>query len=191
VRTTGATLSTTGAKLSTTGAMLLCLLAALIAWRTAAANPLPESGELLCERAYLGECNYSDDVSGLQFVWQSDWPVRRLKIHTSTGPAARARQRDALRWISLEYVPDDEGQAEVSLFRVAVLQRADWLAQSARPWPTAGVEVATNPIYVAVAFVPPANPYPPGSRDADIFDALLPGFAQISRIVRFPSSLRR
>ena len=169
----------------------MCLFAALTGWRTAAANPLPESGELLCERAYLGECNYSDDVSGLQFVWQSDWPVRRLKIYTSTGPAARARQRDALRWISLEYVPDDEGQAEVSLFRVAVLQRADWLAQSARPWPSTGVEVATNPVYVAVAFVQPVNPYPPGSRDADIFDALLPGFAQISRIVRFPSSLRR
>jgi hypothetical protein len=31
------------------------------------------------------------------------------------------------------------------------------------------------------------NPYPAGSRDAEIYEALAPDFAQISRIVLFPS----
>ena len=72
--------------------------------------------------------------------------------------------------------PDDEGQPEVLLVSIAVLRSSDWLVQSAQAGPTDGVEVATARDHVAVATVPIANPYPPGSRDADIFDALTPTY---------------
>lgn len=170
---------------------VLCIVAALSGWSTAAANPLPDGGEFACERAYLGECDYVDRASGLLFIWPTDWPVRRLRLDTVTGPAASARQSDALRWLAVEYLPDDAAQPEVSLFHVAVLRRADWVVQSSRASTMAsGVEVATNRFYVAVASVPPANPYPPGSRDAEIFEALLPTYADISRIVRLPATQR-
>ena len=112
--------------------------------------------------------------------------MRRLRLVTETGPQARARQRDAIRWLAIQYRPDDDAQPEAPLFRVAVLRRSDWLQLSARSMPVDGVEVATGRDHVAVATLQPANPYPPGSRDAEIFQALTPSFAEISRIVRFP-----
>jgi hypothetical protein len=170
---------------------LLAMAAALGAQSAGASNPLPDSGELTCLRAYLGECNYTDPASGLVFTWPNDWPVRRLKIVTETGPAARARQRDAIRWLSIEYLPDDAGNIETSLFQLAVLRRSDWVTQSGQPAPPASIEVATGKTLVAVATVPPSNPYPAGTRDADIFDALLPAPVDISRIVRFPSRSKK
>jgi hypothetical protein len=167
---------------------IACLLAAVVGSHTATAEPLPESGELLCSSAHLGNCDFTDNLSGLQLLWPRDWPSRRLKVDTVTGPAANSRQRDALRWISVEYLPDDAAQPEVSLVRVAVLRRQDWLAVARRPVPPAEVEVGTNHTYVAVATVLPQNPYPPGSLDAEIYDALVPSFAEVSRIVRFPST---
>lgn len=163
---------------------------ALAGSELAAAGALPDSGELLCLSTVLGECDYIDRASGLLFRWPSDWPSRRLKLVTESGPAARARQRDAIRWIAIEYVPDDAALPEASLFRVAVLRRPDWLAQAAQSRPADGVEVAASSEHVAVASLPQANPYPPGSRDADIFDALTPSFAEISWIVRFPAQRR-
>jgi len=168
----------------------LCFLAALADGSSAAANTLPDGGEFACERAYLGECDYVDRASGLLFTWPTDWPLRRLRLDTVTGPAASARQSDALRWLAVEYLPDDAAQPEVPLFHIALLRRADWVVQSSRSSMASAVEVATNSIYVAVASVPPANPYPPGSRDAEIFDALLPTYADISRIVRLPATQR-
>jgi hypothetical protein len=154
----------------------------------AAATDLPESGELVCLRAAVGECDYRDRMSGLLLRWPNDWPVRRLRIVTESGPRARARQLDAIRWIAIEYVPDDSDQPQVSLFRVAVLRRLEWLRLSAQPVPTGAVEVAADEQHFAVASLEATNPYPPGSRDADIFDALMPGFEQISRMLSFPEA---
>lgn len=159
-----------------------------IAALSAAATDLPDSGEYACLRAALGECDFEDRATGLRMHWPIGWPARRLKIVTETGPSARARQRAAIRWIAVEYMPDDSGQPEASLVRIAVLRRADWLVLSAQPAPPAAVEVATGREHVAVASVQEANPYPPGSRDADIFDALTPGFEEISLLVRFPAT---
>jgi hypothetical protein len=156
----------------------------------ALATDLPDSGELLCLRAAVGECDYVDQLTGLRLHWPTDWPVRRLKLVTETGPAARSRQRAAIRWIAIEYMPDDTDQPQVSLFRLAVLRRSDWFELSAQPVPAGVVEVATGSHHVAVAALQPGNPYPHGSRDADIFDALTPGFAQISRLVSFPERRR-
>lgn len=170
---------------------MLAVAAALAAQSASASNPLPDSGELTCLRAYLDECTYTDPASGLVFSWPIDWPVGRLKIVTETGPAARARQRDAIRWLSIEYLPEDAANIETSLFQLTVLRRADWLTLSAQPAPPASVEVATGITLVAVATVPPANPYPADTRDADIFDALLQAPVDISRIVRFPSRSKK
>jgi hypothetical protein len=166
--------------------VLLAAAVALAVQSAGASTPLPESGELTCLRAFLEECTYADPASGLVVSLPIDWPVRRLKILTETGPAARARQRDAIRWLSIEYLPDDAANPEASLFQLTVLRRSDWVTQSGRPAPPSGVEVANGPDVVAVATLPPANPYPPGTRDADIFDALLPTAVDISRNVQFP-----
>lgn len=147
-----------------------------------AASP-QDAGDFLCERVVVGACTYSDRATRLRFHWPNDWPSSRLRLVTVTGPEARARQRDAIRWIEIDYVPDDATQPEASLFSVAVLRRSDWLSQSAQPGSVRGVEVATGRDHVAVATLEPMNPYPPGSRDADIFEALMPSLADISRIV--------
>lgn len=150
------------------------------------AGELPPSGELSCRDRAMGECNYRDASSGLLLQWPTDWPVRRLKLVTETGPVARSRHRDATRWVSVEYLPDDPALPEVPLFHLAVLHLADWVAQSTNAQMPAGVEVATGRDHVAVASSQSASPFPPGSRDADIYDALRPGPAEISLIVRFP-----
>jgi hypothetical protein len=152
-----------------------------------ATTPLPPSGELTCERAAIGECDFRDPMSRFAFDWPSDWPARRLKVVTETGPRARARQLDAVRWISVEYVPDDPTQPETSLLQVTVLERADWITQWSRrnAVVAAGVEVASGGKFVAIAWTQASNPYPPESRDADIFEALRPTAADVSRLVRF------
>ena len=167
---------------------LLLPLALLPATAGHASTPLPASGELTCERGALGDCDFRDLESGLHFVWPNDWPVRRLELVTETGPPARARQRDAMRWIAIEYLPDDPTQPESTLLWVAVLPRVDWIAQSGqlRVTPASGVEVASSAMYVAVAGVSTVNPYPFESRDAEIFDALRPNFEEVSLFVRFP-----
>ncbi len=165
--------------------LALALVVVLAAGDARAASLMPASGELACQTTALGECDFRDPATGLQFAWPSDWPVRRLRLVTESGPSANARQQDAARWMSLEYLPDDPAQPEVPLFQVAVLQRADWIRQSTQSRLATSIEVATGKEYVAVASLQPVNPYPPGSRDADIFDALQPSLAEISRLVRF------
>lgn len=164
---------------------VLLLLSAAVESR--AAGVLPDSGELTCQRAALDECTYVDGSSGLVLRWPNDWPVRRLKLVTETGPAARSRQPDALRWIAIDYLPDDPASPETSLLHVVVLPTSDWIAQSQRPVPTFRVEIATGPRVVAIASAPETNPYPPGSRDADIYAALQPTPEQLSLIVQFPA----
>jgi hypothetical protein len=156
---------------------------------SAATELLPMSGEVFCERRGPTGCRYLDVETGLSIAWPSDWPVRRLKLLTESGPPANARHRDAVRWVSLEYVPDDPAQPEVSLLTVAVLKRADWIRQSAqaRGSSNTGIEVATGEDYVAVAVLARAHPYPPDSRDADIFQALTPRIEEVSRVVHLPS----
>jgi len=174
-----------------TACLILIAVAVLARGSPVAADALPDSGELSCMGAAGGACNYTDRASGLQFHWPTDWPVRRLKLVTQTGQEARGRYRDAIRWIAVAYQPDDENQPEVPLVSIAVLRSSDWLVQSAQAGPTDGVEVATARDHVAVATVPIANPYPPGSRDAEIFDALTPTYAEVSRIVQLPVIRRR
>lgn len=169
-------------------ALLVLLVSAAFEGR--AAGVLPESGELTCQRAALDECTYVDRHSGLVLQWPHDWPVRRLKLVTETGPAARSRQPDALRWIAIDYLPDDPASPETSLLHIAILPKSDWIAQSQQPVPTARVEIATGPRLVAIASAPETNPYPPGSRDADIYAALQPTPEQLSLIVRFPTGER-
>ena len=164
-------------------------LALLLAMDGHASTPLPASGALNCERTAVDRCDFIDRESGLHFAWPSDWPERRLVLVTEDGPPARARQRDATRWIAIEYLPDDPDQPQVTLIWVAVLPRADWIAQSGQLRVTAaasGVEVATSTRYVAVAGVAAVNPYPFESRDAEIFDALRPSLAELSLFVQFP-----
>lgn len=174
-----------------TTCLILVAVAGLARGSPVDADVLPDSGELSCMGAAGGACNYTDRDSGLLFRWPTDWPVRRLKLVTETGPEARGRHRDAIRWIAVAYQPDDEGQPEVPLVSIAVLRSSDWLVQSAQGGPSGGVEVATARDHVAVATMPIANPYPPGSRDAEIFDALTPTYAEISRIVQLPVRDRR
>lgn len=167
---------------------LLLPLATLPALAGHASTPLPVSGELNCERTAVDRCDFRDPESGLHFAWPNDWPARRLLLVTETGPPARARQRDATRWIAIEYLPDDPTQPQTTLIWVAVVPWVDWIAQSGRPnvAPTPGVEVATSPRFVAVAAVAAVNPYPFESRDAAIFDALRPSLREVSLFVQFP-----
>ena len=152
---------------------------------TETTTTLAASGEQSCQRGAVDTCRFADPTTGLRLAWPNDWPVRRLKLLTDSGPAAHARQTGAVRWISLEYVPDDPAQPEASVFHLAVLERRDWIAQSNASRSPRDVEVATGRVHVAVAFVQTGNPYPLDSRDADIFDALRPTLAEISRIVWF------
>jgi hypothetical protein len=178
---------------TTTRTIAAAALALLAPSLVGATTPLPPDGELTCERAAIGECDFRDPTSRFAFDWPSDWPARRLKVVTETGPRARARQLDAVRWISVEYVPDDPTQPETSLLQVTVLERADWIAQWSRRngVVAAGVEVASGGHFVAIAWTQASNPYPPESRDADIFDALRPTAADVSRLVRFVAAAPR
>jgi hypothetical protein len=145
---------------------------------------LPASGEFSCVNVHLGDCDLDDVTTGMLFTWPRDWPTRRLNVVTESGPPANARQHDAVRWVAFQYLPDDPAEPAVLLFEVSVLRRTDWIVQSMTAQLPANIEVATGKDYVAVASRQAVNPYPPGTRDADIFDALQPSIAEISRIVR-------
>ena len=158
-----------------------------------AATPLPLSGEFICVLAAVGDCDFHDPASRLVFAWPADWPGRRLKLLTETGPRARAQRPGALRSILVEYVPDDPAQPQVALLQVTVLERAEWIGQwtRARAIAPGDVEVASSWNFVAVAWVHAGNPYPPESRDADIWDALRPTAADVSGLVHLADATIR
>jgi hypothetical protein len=147
---------------------------------------LPQSGQLDCDDLRLESCEYFDPVSGLRVRLPRDWPMRRLRVSTETGPAASVRQPDAERWVVIDYVPEEPANPEVSLFSAAVLPRAAWLRLAARPEPAPGTEVASSPTRMVVAAQGRTNPYPPDSRDAQIYDALIPSLEELSLIFTLP-----
>lgn len=162
-------------------ALILSLVA--IAPTALAAETLPPSGELGCDDLRLDSCEFFDAVSGLRLRLPRDWPMRRLRVSTETGPSAGVRQRYAERWVVIDYVPEEPSNPEASLFHAAVMPRAAWLRLSAGPDPAPGIEVATSPSLAVVAAQGRTNPYPPDSRDAQIYEALIPTLEEISLIL--------
>lgn len=154
-----------------------------IAGIACAADVLPASGELGCDDTRLESCEFYDPASGLRVKLPIDWPMRRLRVSTESGPAAGARQRHAERWVVIDYLPEEPANPEASLFYAAVMPRTAWLRLSDAPAPVPGTEVATSRTLAVVAARGPVNPYPPDSRDAQIFDALVPSLEEISLIL--------
>ena len=148
-----------------------------------AVEALPPSGELDCSDARLEICEFFDAASGLRLRLPQDWPMRRLRVSTETGPSAGVRQAYAERWVVIDYVPEEPANPEVSLFQAAVLPRSAWLRLSASSEPVAGTEVASSPSLMVVAAQSHTNPYPPDSRDAQIYEALIPTLEEISLIL--------
>lgn len=167
-------------------AMVLVLAAAvaLIAFApiARAAEVLPASGELGCDDLRRNACEFFDPSSGLAVRLPRDWPLRRLRLRTETGPSAGVRQQFAERWVVIDYVPEEPSNPEASLFHAVVLPRTAWLRLSARAASPAGTEVASSPSRAVIAAQDRTNPYPPDSRDAQIFDALIPTLEEISLI---------
>jgi hypothetical protein len=160
-----------------------------VAVTAGAAEVLPASGDLGCDDTQLGPCEFFDAATGLQLRLPHDWPMRRLRVSTVTGPSAGVRQPHAERWVVVEYLPEEPANPEASLFHAAVLPRTAWLEMSASTDPAPGVEVASSPSLAVVAEQAHANPYPPDSRDAQIYEALIPTLEEISLILTLPAAL--
>lgn len=154
-----------------------------IASAASAVEALPPSGELGCDDAGLETCEFFDPASGLRLRLPQDWPMRRLRVSTETGPSAGVRQRFAERWVVIDYVPEEPANPEASLFCAAVIPRAAWLRLSSSPEPAPGTEVASSPSLTVIAAQGSTNPYPPDSRDAQIYEALIPSLEEISLIL--------
>jgi hypothetical protein len=148
-----------------------------------AVEALPASGELGCDDYGVAACEYFDPASGLRVKLPLDWPMRRLRVSTETGPAAGVRQPHAERLVVIDYLPEEPANPEFSLFQAVVLPRPAWQQLSAHPGPAPGIEVATSRTRAVVASRGQVNPYPPDSRDAQIFEALLPSLEEISLIL--------
>ena len=121
-----------------------------IASAASAVEALPPSGELGCDDAGLEACEFFDPASGLRVRLPQDWPMRRLRVSTETGPSAWVRQRFAERWVVIDYVPEEPANPEVSLFYAAVIPRAACCAVL-EPEPAPGTEVASSPSLTVIA----------------------------------------
>jgi hypothetical protein len=148
-----------------------------------AVDALPASGELACDDLRLERCEFFDPASGLAVRLPQDWPMRRLRVSTETGPPASVRQPYAERWVVIDYVPEEPANPEASLFEAAVVPRAAWLRLAGTAEQAPGTEVASSPSRMVIAAQGHDNPYPPGSRDAEIYDALIPSLEEISLIL--------
>jgi hypothetical protein len=148
-----------------------------------AGDALPASGELDCDDRRIERCEYFDAASGLAVRLPQDWPMRRLRVSTETGPSASVRQPYAERWVVIDYVPEEPANPEVSLFQAAVIPRAAWLRIAGAAEAAPGTEVASSASRMVIAAPGRTNPYPPGSRDAEIYDALIPSLEEISLIL--------
>jgi hypothetical protein len=151
------------------------------------AGDLPASGELGCEESARAACDFFDPASGLRIKVPADWPMRRLRLTTETGPAAGSHERFAERWVSIDYLPEEPANPESSLLQAAVLPWFTWQRLSAQTIALPGVEVAASRTRVVVAETARSNPYPPDSRDAQIFDALMPSLEEVSLILTLRS----
>jgi hypothetical protein len=148
-----------------------------------AVEALPPSGQLDCDDARLESCEFLDPASGLRVRLPRDWPMRRLRVSTETGPPAWVRQQFAERWVVIDYVPEEPANPEASLFYAAVIPRAAWLRLSSSAQPAPGTEVASSASLTVIAAQGRTNPYPPDSRDAQIYEALIPSLEEISLIL--------
>ena len=150
---------------------------------SAGADGLPVSGVLPCGDKGVEPCVYSDRESGLELRIPIDWPTRHLQVVTDSGPGANARQKAAQRWFAFEYVPVEPSYPQVALFELVVFSRADWYRIAVESAPLPGIEVAATRAHTFVAALSQANPYPPESRDGQIYAALLPNLESVSLIV--------
>ena len=88
-----------------------------------AVDTLPASGELDCDDLRLERCEFYDPASGLSVRLPRDWPMRRLRVSTETGPPASVRQPYAERWVVIDYIPEEPANPEV--LRLAAKYESD------------------------------------------------------------------
>ena len=74
---------------------LLLPLALLPALEGHASAPLPASGELTCESAALGRCDFRDPESGLEFAWPTVVDRIEAVYRAAAGRGTRAKRGSA------------------------------------------------------------------------------------------------
>ena len=159
--------------------MVFATVAGMPVCGTGRADSLPARGDLACEDGRHAPCVYVDRALGLQFEPPIDWPMRRLRMTTEVDPRTR-RFGGAIRTIEVDYVPEDDASPPATLFRALVYELPVWCELSARLSFPSGYEIASSRTHAVVVTLAVPNPYPPESRDAQIFDALEPAPEQLS-----------
>lgn len=85
-----------------------------------------------------------------------------------------------------QYLPSDSTMRREALLVVAVYDSAAWRTVRAEDGPPPGDSVAARHGRVYVVALPQSNPFPGGTPDAAVFDALRLKPAEVASLVRLP-----
>jgi hypothetical protein len=113
---------------------------------------------------------YDDQAAGFTLTFPPSWHDR-YDVDARSGPIAAAQWPLTGHAIAFIYKPVEPDQPQVALVTVLVYHHADW-DRIAAGQDLPGTVVAEQGDDVYVAAVAQANPFPPGSRDAQNFDAM-------------------
>ncbi len=111
-------------------------------------------------------------AAGVRFDPPSTWSSKNYRVESKSGPLASAEQDGAEHLVIVHYRPDQPGNREASLCRIAVFPRAEWARIETDDGPPIGTVVDSLNAWVYVAQLPQSNPYPDASLDAEQFDAM-------------------
>jgi len=120
---------------------------------------------------------YDHQAAGFTLTFPTSWHGR-YDVDARSGPIAAARWPLAMHAITFLYTPVEPDEPQTPLVTVLVYRRAGWNQIAPGPEPP-GVVVAEQGDDVYVAAVAESNPFPPGSRDGQNFDAMRLTAAQV------------
>lgn len=115
---------------------------------------------------------YLSSVAGFRFTPPPTWQADRYLVSEVTGPEAAARAPGALSIAEAQFQPSDFAQRPEVLLRIHVFPDSAWEKIRHDDGASFGGEIARARGRVYLAATPQANPYPRGSADAALFDAM-------------------
>lgn len=115
---------------------------------------------------------YVSTTTGFRFVPPPAWQADRYLVSEVTGADAQARAAGALSIAEVQFQPADFAQHPEVLLRIHVFPDSAWDKLEHEGGKSLGGELARARGRVYLAATPQSNPYPAGSADANLFDAM-------------------
>jgi hypothetical protein len=124
---------------------------------------------------------YVSPATGFRFAPPPSWQADRYLVTEISGPLAEKKQPGAFAVAEVQFQPADLGHRPEVLLRIRVFPDSAWAAMEDDAGASLGSILARARGRTYLVETPSATPYPPGSADAAVFDAMHLALADVKR----------